>query len=76
MKQLSQLDVAERTGTAQESQRIVADDVPATSLYVSIRTIIFDRTVLNDWYYTRGGGPLYPGMLNKLIFVTEKRAGF
>jgi hypothetical protein len=23
-----------------------------------------------------GGGPAYPGMLNKLIFVTDKRTGF
>jgi ABC-type transport system substrate-binding protein len=75
-QQLSQVDVAQRTRTAQEMQRIVAEDVPAIPLYVATRTIVFDRTVLDNWYYAAGGGPVYPGMLNKLIFVSDKRTGF
>ncbi len=75
-QQLSQIDVAQRTRTAQEMQRIVAEDVPAIPLYVATRTIIFDKTVLDNWYYSTGAGPIYPGMLNKLIFVSDKRTGF
>jgi ABC-type transport system substrate-binding protein len=75
-QQLGQLDTAQRTQTAHEMQRILAEDVVTLPLYVATRTVIFDKTVIPDWYYTVGGGPAYPGMLNKLIFVTDKRTGF
>ena len=76
LRQLSEIDVTQRTQTAHEMQRILAEEVVTIPLYVATRTVIFDRTVIKDWYYTKGGGPVYPGMLNKLIFVTEKRTGF
>ncbi len=47
-------------------QRLLAEDVVTLPLFVATRTVIFDKTVIPDWYYTVGGGPAYPGMLNKL----------
>jgi ABC-type transport system substrate-binding protein len=70
------MDVAKRTAIAQELQRIAAEDAVAVPLYVAERFTVFDKTLSDNFYYTRGGGPLYPGILNKLIFTSSKRSGF
>ncbi|HVM15507.1 MAG TPA: ABC transporter substrate-binding protein [Egibacteraceae bacterium] len=74
--QAGQLDVTERSRTGWEMQRILADDVPTVPLYVANRMLVFDKTVMDSWYFMKGWGPLYPGHLNKLVFATTKRTGF
>jgi peptide/nickel transport system substrate-binding protein len=75
-RQAAQLDVAERTRTGIEMQRIIADDVPTVPLYVANRSLVFDKSVMDNWFFMKGWGPLYPGHLNKLVFQTTKRTGF
>ena len=75
-QQASQLDVDQRMRTGHEMQRVLADDVPTVPLYVADRALIFDKAVMDTWYFMKGWGPLYPGHLNKLVFVSSKRSGF
>lgn len=76
-RQLTIVDTDERKRVVQEMQRIVAEDVPTIPLYLADRTQIFVRSVFDQWYFTPGGvfGG-YPGVLNKHVFVTGKKAGF
>lgn len=73
--QSTEIDVAKRTAMAQEMQRILADELPVIPLYVANRMTIFDTTVMGGWYYTPGGGPVYPGIINKLLFASARRTG-
>jgi peptide/nickel transport system substrate-binding protein len=74
--QATQTDVAKRTAMAQEMQRILADELPVIPLYVSSRTTVYGANVVTGLYYTPGGGPVYPGIINKLFFASSKRSGF
>lgn len=76
-KQLTAANEDERKAIVQQMQRVVAEDLPLISLFVTNRVQIFDKTVFDAWYFTPGGvfGG-YPGLLNKHVFVTGKTAGF
>lgn len=74
--QSGETDVAKRTAAAHEMQRIIAEELPVIPLYVNNRTAVYVSTVMDGWYYTPGGGPLYPGIINKLFFASSKRNGF
>lgn len=71
-----QVNPAERARTAAAMQRLTADQVPVLPLYSPDRHAIFDTTVMTGWYYTEGGYAVYPGLVNKLTFVTPQRTGF
>lgn len=73
--QLTQLDVAQRVATTHALERIVAAEVPVLPLVTPNRMALFDKTVMDSWYYTVGGGPVYPYLLNKLIFSAGNKAG-
>lgn len=75
-EQRIQVDPEERQETAFAMQRLTAEQVPVLPLYVSNRIAVFDSTVMDGWFYTANGYPVYPGIVNKLTFVTEKRTGF
>jgi len=74
--QSTETDAAKRTAMSQEMQRIIADELPVIPLYVANREVVFAATVMGGFYYTPGGGPVYPGIINKLIFASSKRSGF
>jgi peptide/nickel transport system substrate-binding protein len=74
--QSTETDAAKRTAMSQEMQRIIAEELPIIPLYVANRKTVFDATVIGGLYYTPGGGPVYPGIINKLIFASSKHAGF
>ena len=63
------VDTAARTQQAYTMQRAIATDLPTISLYVSARMAIYNKTVFSSWYYTPNGGPLYPGLINKIIYA-------
>lgn len=69
-KQLTVVDQAERIKIAQEMQRMLANDVPIINLYVAARMVIFDKSSVTNWFY---GGGIYPGLLNKEVFITGKK---
>lgn len=75
-QQLSARTPDARRQAVHAMQRAIANDVPAISLYVPARILLFRNDQLDSWYYTPGGvfGG-YPGPLNKHVFVTGKRAG-
>ena len=73
--QRTQLDVAKRVETTHAMERIVAAEVPIVPLVTPSRMAMFDKTVMDSWYYTVGGGPIYPFLINKLIFAGGARGG-
>jgi peptide/nickel transport system substrate-binding protein len=70
--QATQLDQNQRIQTTYALERIVADEVPIVALVTPKRMALFDKTVMSSWYYTVGGGPIYPFLVNRLTFVGEK----
>lgn len=74
-EQLVTVDRAEREELVTEMQEIVAEDLPALSLYVPDDTVFFNREVLENWYYTPGCSPC-GGTRNKHLFVTGRQTGF
>jgi peptide/nickel transport system substrate-binding protein len=74
--QSTETDAVKRTAMSQEMQRIIAEELPVIPLYVANRTTVFNTSVIGGLYYTPGGGPVYPGIINKLIFASNKHAGF
>lgn len=73
--QRGQFDTDERMETSRRLVRIVADEVPILALVTPDRTALFDKTVMDTWHYTLGGGPVYPFLVNKLTFVDSESAG-
>lgn len=73
--QLTQLDVAKRVATTHALERIVAAELPVVPLVTPNRMAMFDKTVMDSWYYTVGGGPVYPFLINRLIFMGGNKTG-
>jgi peptide/nickel transport system substrate-binding protein len=63
-----------RYGFVAKMQQALAADVPVIPLYYPTRIWLYKQSVFNDWFYTQGGvfGG-YPGALNVLAFVTDKK---
>lgn len=70
--QATQLDQNQRIQTTYALERIVAEELPIDALVTPKRIALFDKTVMSSWYYTVGGGPIYPFLVNRLTFVGEK----
>ncbi len=69
-KQLTTVDQPERVKLAKSMQRVLADELPIINLYVASRMVIYDKAVVDNWFY---GGGTYPGFINKQIFISEKK---
>lgn len=75
-KQLAEIDEEARREMVYEIQAILAEDVPTIPLYHPNRNEIFDKTVLDAWYFTPGGfASGIPMAWNKHLFVTGEQAG-
>jgi peptide/nickel transport system substrate-binding protein len=76
-EQLFTANDASRRAAVEEIQRIVADEVPFISLYLPTPQQAFAKATFDAWYFTPGGiGGGRSGAVNKLPFVTGKKAGF
>ncbi|MGL5866170.1 MAG: ABC transporter substrate-binding protein [Dermatophilaceae bacterium] len=75
IRQRGQLDVAARSATAAEMQRVVAADLPVLPLVYPPLTTIVRTTEFDAWADTPGGvGGLVPSVNNKVTFVRGGRA--
>ncbi len=69
-QQLFAVDPNKRREIVYEMQEILAEDVPVIPLYYPNRRHIFNRDVLDAWYFTPGGfGGGIPMAWNKHIFI-------
>jgi peptide/nickel transport system substrate-binding protein len=76
VKQLQTMDEKERLKMVYEMQSILAEDVPVIPLYYPNRNLIFDKTVLANWYFTPGGiSNGNPTAWNKQLYVTGEKTG-
>jgi peptide/nickel transport system substrate-binding protein len=74
--QLTTMDQTQRKQLVWTMQRVVADDVPLISLYLTNRIAVYKKATFSSWYYTPGGVfGLYPYVLNKHVLVTGKTKG-
>lgn len=69
-KQLTTVDQDERIKLAKSMQRVLADELPIINLYVAARMVIYDKSVVDNWFY---GGGTYPGFINKQIFISDRK---
>ena len=74
VQQLTTVDKAARQQQAYTMERAVAQDLPTIALYVAQRVAIYDKNVFSWWHYSAGGGPLYPGLINKIIYTEGPKA--
>ena len=75
-KQVGLLDEEARRELVYEMQLILAEDVPSIPLYYPNYRFVFDRTVLDAWYYTPGGfASGCPNSYNKHLFITGQQTG-
>jgi peptide/nickel transport system substrate-binding protein len=75
-KQVQTFDQKERVKMVNEMQSILAEDVPVIPLYYPNRNLVFDKTLLGNWYYTPGGiGSGVPTVWNKQLYVTGEKTG-
>ncbi len=75
-EQLVTVGTAARAKLIDQMQTIIAAELPALPLYYPRLSTVFRRAALENWYYTPGGfaGGL-PGVHNKHVLVTGRRAG-
>jgi len=75
-KQLVTGDVDDRRRLIARMQRIVARELPALPLYYPTLFSVFRSRAFDRWYHTPGGfGGGLPGVYNKHVLVTGRRAG-
>lgn len=76
-RQLVTADAEERRRLVTRVQEIAARDLPVLPLYYSTLFFVFKRQVLDQWYFTPGGGfgPGIPMPFNKHLFVTGVKRG-
>ena len=72
-RQRTTFDEQQRRAIVGEMQRILADDVPVLPLYFPETTLLFRRSVLDQWYFTPGQFP--SSLNNKHLFITGMKAG-
>lgn len=74
--QLVAADPAQRHGIVAQIQNLVARDLPVLPLYYSTLHFAYDKTVLDNWYYTPGGlATGLPTPYNKQLLVTGQPTG-
>lgn len=74
--QLVAPDAGSRRTIVGQIQQLVAHDLPVLPLYYSTLFFAFDKSVLDQWYYTPGGlATGLPTPYNKQLFVTGSKTG-
>jgi peptide/nickel transport system substrate-binding protein len=73
-RQLTLLDVDERTEVVHEMQRILAEDLPLLSVYVPDRILFYDPAVFTNWYFLPGCTPC-GATRSKHMYVTGQQTG-
>jgi peptide/nickel transport system substrate-binding protein len=69
-QQAATLDEQQRRELVWQLQEIIAQDLPVLTLYHPKMWTVYDASVLDTWFYTRGGvGFGIPLSMNKLIFL-------
>ena len=72
-RQRSTFDLAQRQAIVAEMQRLLADDIPVMPLYFPESSLLFRRSVLDQWYFTPGQFPAQQE--NKQLFITGMKTG-
>ena len=68
--QMSISDLDERKQAVNEMEAILAEDLPALSLYFTARVVAYNAETFDNWYYTPGGyGGGIPMPYNKQQFI-------
>jgi len=71
--QVSMVDPAERAAVLDRMQAILAQDLPALSLYYTARVAFYNAEVFDNWYYTPGGyGGGVPLPYNKYQYIVGR----
>lgn len=74
--QLVASEPSQRRQIVGQIQQLVSRDLPVLPLYYSTLYFAFDKSVLDQWYYTPGGLAMgLPSPYNKQLLVTGRRAG-
>ncbi len=69
-EQAAEADEEARRETVWRLQEIIVEDLPVLTLYHPKMWTVYDASVLDTWFYTRGGvGFGIPISMNKLIFL-------
>ena len=68
--QMSMSDLDERKAAVSEMEAILAEDLPALSLYFTARVVAYNADTFDNWFYTPGGyGGGIPMPYNKQQFI-------
>ncbi len=68
--QVTMTDPAERKAALDQMQAILAQDLPALSLYYTARVVVYNAEVFDNWYFTPGGyGGGIPQPYNKHQYI-------
>jgi peptide/nickel transport system substrate-binding protein len=75
-QQLGIVDDQARRALVDEMQVILAKDLPSIPLYYPNYRYVFDKTLLDAWYFTPGGfASGCPNSYNKQMFITGEQTG-
>lgn len=75
-QQMSMADGEARKQVVFQMEAILADELPVIPLYYPNRIFVFDKSKIDNWYFTPGGvADGIPQAWNKQLFVTGEQTG-